>query len=238
MSGKQPDTQSLNERVDAYVLVPARATHGRTVAAGDAGPMDLDLTSTPDNLFRWAWRLGGHSRKPTGKERRKLRRKVRKLVAGKGSRRARLLRNQPGRGPGSYGFVIDFLALVFDAAGCPWMISDLQRMPLRQRPGYLARMRGSRSGNERSLEVRRHGKDGKGGKTHRDAEALRLHVAGLSNREIAERLQVHEKTVQRALAGNRARRRTGRRKRVADICGRSKHARDPALRSVQVETRR
>jgi len=222
----------------------------------------VDLTPTPENILRWVRAWHGHARGPTPGERRDLLRKIRRVNSRLAARWATAAQLAPERklthaeslkelqrllgDPGLRGRPeLRFIEFAFANAGNPKVLELVRRAPEGLRPAlYLRRgikpwrVRASRIGSRRSLEVRRHGKDGKGGKTHRDAEAVRLHVAGLSNREIAERLQVHEKTVQRALAGNRARRRTGRHKRVADICGQSKHARDPALRSVQVETRR
>lgn len=46
------------------------------------------------------------------------------------------------------------------------------------------------------------------GKAGRAARAMQLHLEGLSNKEIAERIGVSTKTVERALKGRRARRRT------------------------------
>lgn len=147
-------------------------------------------------LLRLAWRLGGHTREPTRKERRALMRKVRALLAGKRSRGSCLPRNQPGNGDGSYDAMMRFLERWFE-----------MQESIGRHPEALARWRGGESitnikgirpwkgkaGRQAAKESIAERTDG------RTLKARELERHGVSRREIAKALGVHPRSVRRWL---------------------------------------
>ena len=189
---------------------------------------------TPRALLLIAWRLTGHRGEPCGPAAARLRRKVRALIAGKPRRRCRVdgagaTRAAHARTEALLDRLLHAGRLARESPARWARVLDLLQRAAPRAPSlyrYLPSPRRGAAGRPAALAARaRLAAD-------RAAQAIELHREGLADAEIAARLRVGAKTVERALKGRRARKRTGhRRAELADISKQRQLAAPAALES-------
>ncbi len=178
------------------------------------------LALTPRALLLIAWRLAGHRGEPRGPGAARLRRRVRTLIAGRPRRRGRV--DGAGATRAAHARTEAFLDRLLHTgrlareSPARWarVLDRLQRAAPRA-PSLLRHLPNPRrgaAGRPAALAAKACAK------SDRAARAIELHRKGFADSEIAARLNVSAKTVERALKGRRARKRTGRRRAgLADI---------------------